>query len=399
MYSLAAFRAVQGMGAGGLMSLALTILGDIVPPRQRARYQGYFLAVFGTSSVIGPVIGGLLSGVDSIAGISGWRWIFLVNVPIGLVALIVVMRVLNIPHVKRPRRIDWPGAIALSMGLVPLLIVAEQGREWGWDSTSAFVCYVIGAVGIVLFILAERAYGDDALLPLRLFRTRIFSLGAIVNLLIGMAMFGGIALLPQFLQIVHGATPIESGFLMLPLVGGIMVSSIVSGQLTSRTGHYKIFPVIGTAFITIALVLMSLIVTADIPIWQLDLMMALLGLGLGQCMQTLVLAVQNAVPARDMGVATSSTTFFRQMGGTLGTAIFLSIVFSTVGDRIGEQIRSAREQRVRRRADRPGRGREPGQPAGAPGVCRAAAATSLTRACSPTRRSCSRSTPGWPRRS
>ncbi|TCK27443.1 MFS transporter [Pseudonocardia endophytica] len=341
MYSLAAFRAVQGLGAGGLMSLALTILGDIVPPRQRARYQGYFLAVFGTSSVIGPVIGGLLSGVDSIWGISGWRWIFLVNVPIGLVALVVVMRVLNIPHVKRPARIDWPGAVALSLGLVPLLIVAEQGREWGWGSTSAIVCYVIGAVGIVLFYLAERAYGDDALLPLRLFRTGIFSLGAIINLLIGMAMFGGIALLPQFLQIVHGATPIESGFLMLPLVGGIMVSSIVSGQITSRTGRYKIFPVIGTAFIAIALFLMWLFVTADIPLWQLDLMMALMGLGLGQCMQTLVLAVQNAVPARDMGVATSSTTFFRQMGGTLGTAIFLSIVFSTVGDKIADQIRSA----------------------------------------------------------
>ncbi|MDQ4118242.1 MAG: MFS transporter, partial [Actinomycetota bacterium] len=341
MYSLAAFRAVQGLGAGGLMSLALTILGDIVPPRQRARYQGYFLAVFGTSSVIGPVIGGLLSGVDSFLWIDGWRWIFLVNVPVGLVALVVVTRVLNIPHVSRPRRIDWPGGIALSMTLVPLLIVAEQGREWGWASTPALVCYVIGTVGLVLFLLAERAYGDDALLPLRLFRTGIFSLGAVINLLIGMAMFGGIALLPQFLQIVHGATPIESGFMMLPLVGGIMVASIVSGQITSRTGHYKIFPVIGTAFIAIALLLMYLFVTADIPIWQLDLMMALMGLGLGQCMQTLVLAVQNAVPPRDMGVATSSATFFRQMGGTLGTAIFLSIVFSTVGDRIAEQIRSA----------------------------------------------------------
>ena len=341
MYSLAAFRALQGLGAGGLMSLALTILGDIVPPRQRARYQGYFLAVFGTSSVIGPVIGGLLSGVDSIWGLAGWRWIFLVNVPIGLVALFVVTKVLNIPHVKRPARIDWPGAAALSLGLVPLLIVAEQGREWGWDSTSSIVCYVIGVVGLVLFYLAERAYGDDALLPLRLFRTGIFSLGAIINLLIGMAMFGGIALLPQFLQIVHGATPIEAGFMMLPLVGGIMVSSIISGQITSRTGHYKIFPVIGTAFIAVALLLMYLFVTADIPIWQLDLMMALMGLGLGQCMQTLVLAVQNAVPPRDMGVATSSTTFFRQMGGTLGTAIFLSIVFSTVTDRIGEQFRTA----------------------------------------------------------
>ena len=341
MYSLAAFRAVQGLGAGGLMSLALTILGDIVPPRQRARYQGYFLAVFGTSSVIGPVIGGLLSGVDTIAGIDGWRWIFLVNVPIGLIALVVVVRVLNIPHVKRPRRIDWPGAIALTIGLVPLLIVAEQGREWGWASTSAIVCYVIGAVGILLFVAAEHAYGDDALLPLRLFRNGIFSLSSIINTLIGMAMFGGIALLPQFLQIVHGASPIKAGLMMLPLMGGIMISSIVSGQLTSRTGRYKIFPVLGTAFITIAMVLMWQLITPDIPIWELDLLMALLGLGLGQCMQTLVLAVQNAVPARDMGVATSSTTFFRQMGGTLGTAVFLSVVFSTAGDRIGEQIRAA----------------------------------------------------------
>ena len=341
MYSMAAFRAVQGVGAGGLMSLALTILGDIVPPRERARYQGYFLAVFGTSSVVGPVIGGLLSGVDSILWIDGWRWIFLVNVPIGLVALIVVTRVLNIPHVSRPHRIDWPGAVALSMTLVPLLIVAQQGREWGWGSTSSIVCFVIGGVGLVLFLLAERAYGDDALLPMRLFGNGVFSLTSIINLLIGMAMFGGIALLPQFLQIVHGATPIESGFMMLPLVGGIMVSSIVSGQITARTGRYKIFPVIGTAFITIALVLMYLFVTADIPIWQLDLMMALMGLGLGQCMQTLVLAVQNAVPPRDMGVATASATFFRQMGGTLGTAVFLSIVFSTVGDRIAEQIRTA----------------------------------------------------------
>ncbi|MBW0103316.1 MFS transporter [Pseudonocardia sp. KRD291] len=341
MYSLAAFRAVQGLGAGGLMSLALTILGDIVAPRQRARYQGYFLAVFGTSSVIGPVIGGLLSGVDTIAGIAGWRWIFLVNVPIGLIALFVVLKVLNIPHVKRPARIDWPGAIALTVGLVPLLIVAEQGREWGWGSVSALVCYVIGAVGLVLFVVSERAYGDDALLPLRLFRTGIFSMGAVINTLIGMAMFGGIALLPQFLQIVHGASPIKAGFMMLPLVGGIMVSSIISGQLTSRTGRYKIFPVIGTGFITIAMVLMWQLVTPEIPIWELDLMMALLGLGLGLCMQTLVLAVQNAVPARDMGVATSSTTFFRQMGGTLGTAIFLSVVFSTAGDRITEQIRNA----------------------------------------------------------
>ncbi|GAA4544698.1 MFS transporter [Pseudonocardia xishanensis] len=334
MYMLAGFRAVQGLGAGGLFSLALTILGDIVPPRERARYQGYILAVFGTSSVLGPVIGGVLSGVDSLAGIDGWRWIFLVNVPIGLVALAVVAKVLNVPHVKRPHKIDWPGALTLAIFLVPLLIVAEQGREWGWGSDRALGCYIVGAIGLVLFLLCERGIGDDALIPLRLFRNGVFSLTSVAGIILGMGMFGGIALLPQFLQIVHGASPTESGFLMLPLVGGIMVASIVSGQVTSRTGRYKIFPVIGTALLTGALLLMHFLVTWDIPLWELDLLMAMFGLGLGCCMQTLVLAVQNAVPARDMGVATASSTFFRQMGGTLGTAIFLSILFSTVGDKI-----------------------------------------------------------------
>ena len=342
MYQLAAFRALQGIGAGGLFSLALTILGDIVPPRERARYQGLFLAVFGTSSVLGPVIGGLLSGQATIWGIDGWRWIFLINVPIGLLALFVVAKVLNVPHTPRPHRIDWPGAIMLAVGLVPLLIIAEQGREWGWDSGRAFLCYGVGAVGLILFVLLERYYGDDALLPLRLFRSSVFSLVTIVGVIVGMGMFGGIALLPQFLQIVHGATPIESGYLMLPLVGGIMISSITSGQLTSRTGKYKIFPVVGTFLMVAAMVLMYFRVNVDIPLWELDLYMFMFGIGLGGCMQTLVLAVQNASPARDMGVVTASSTFFRQLGGTLGTAVFLSIVFSTVPDKIANAFAAAK---------------------------------------------------------
>ncbi|MDT7613203.1 MAG: hypothetical protein QOF00_650 [Pseudonocardiales bacterium] len=341
MYQLAAFRALQGIGAGGLFSLALTILGDIVPPRERARYQGLFLAVFGTSSVLGPVIGGLLSGQATIWGIDGWRWIFLVNVPIGLLALIVVAKVLNVPHTPRSHRIDWPGAIMLAVGLVPLLLIAEQGREWGWDSGRAWLCYGIGAVGLILFVVLENYYKDDALLPLRLFKSSVFSLVTIVGVIVGMGMFGGIALLPQFLQIVHGATPIESGYLMLPLVAGIMVSSITSGQLTSRTGKYKIFPIIGVALMVAAMVIMYFRVNVDIPLWELDLYMAMFGLGLGGCMQTLVLAVQNASPARDMGVVTASSTFFRQLGGTLGTAIFLSIVFSTVPDKIASAFTAA----------------------------------------------------------
>ncbi|MCW0213768.1 MAG: MFS transporter, partial [Pseudonocardia sp.] len=341
MYMLAGFRAVQGLGAGGLFALALTILGDIVPPRERARYQGYILAVFGTSSVLGPVIGGVLSGQATILGIDGWRWIFLVNVPIGAIALVVVAKVLNVPHTPRKARIDWPGAVALAICLVPLLIVAEQGREWGWDSGRAFTCYIIGVVGLALFILCERLYGDDALLPLRLFRNGVFSLTSVVGVVVGMGMFGGIALLPQFLQIVHGASPTESGFLMLPLVLGIMVGAAGSGQITSRTGKYKIFPVVGTAFMVAAMLLMHFLVDVNIALWELDLYMGLFGLGLGLSMQTLVLAVQNAVPARDMGVATASSTFFRQMGGTLGTAIFLSILFSTVGDKISDAFRTS----------------------------------------------------------
>src|ERR671933_2036063 len=172
MYQLAAYRAFQGIGAGGLFSLALAIIADLVPPRERARYQGYFLAVFGTSSVLGPVVGGFLAGQDRLLGITGWRWVFLVNVPIGVVAFLVVGRVLNLPHTRREHRIDWPGALALIVGVVPLLIVAEQGRSWGWGSGRSLLCYAVGAVGLIAFILAERAYQDDALLPLRLFRNR-----------------------------------------------------------------------------------------------------------------------------------------------------------------------------------------------------------------------------------
>jgi EmrB/QacA subfamily drug resistance transporter len=342
MYQLAAFRALQGVGAGGLFSLALTILGDIVPPRERARYQGFFLAVFGTSSVLGPVIGGLLAGANNILGLEGWRWIFLVNVPIGIVALVVVARFLNVPHVPRGRpRIDWPGAIMLAVGLVPLLIVAEQGRTWGWSSATSIICYAIGGLGLVLFGLIERWYRDDALLPLRLFRSSVFSLVTVVGIIVGMGMFGGIAVLPQFLQIVRGASPIQSGFLMLPLVAGIMVASVFSGQLTSRTGRYKVFPVVGTLLMTGALVIMSFRINVDIPFWELDLYMAMFGLGLGGCMQTLILAVQNASPARDMGVVTASSTFFRQLGGTVGTAVFFSILFSTLPDKIKGALTSA----------------------------------------------------------
>ncbi len=341
MYELAAFRALQGVGAGGLMSLALAIIGDIVPPRERSRYQGYFMAVFGTSSVLGPVIGGFLAGQDTLLWITGWRWIFYVNVPLGILAFVVVSRVLHLPHQRRDHRIDWPGALALIAFLVPLLVIAEQGRTWGWLSGRAVLCYVIAAVGFAAFVLAERAYQDDALLPLRMFRNRTFTIGGIGSLVMGAGMFGGILLLPLYLQIVQGSSPTTAGLQMIPLVLGITISALSSGIAISRTGKYKIFPLIGIVLMVVALVSMSFVVGADTSFWAIAPLMTLLGLGLGFNFQPVVLAVQNAVSPREMGVATSSVTFFRQMGGTAGAAVFLSLLFTRLPTDIGNAVQDA----------------------------------------------------------
>jgi EmrB/QacA subfamily drug resistance transporter len=336
MYELAAYRAIQGVGAGGLFALALTIIADIVPPRDRARYQGMFLAVFGTSSVLGPLIGGLLAGVDSFLGITGWRWIFLMNLPIGAIALVLVLSFLHVPHIEaKSKRIDWWGVLTIIVGVVPLLIVAEQGREWGWTSPNAFIAYTLGVVGITSFIIIQRRMGEDALLPLHIFKSRTFSLTTLLGVIVGMGMFGGMICLPLVLQIVYGASPTEAGYLMIPMVMGLMTSSIVSGQITSRTGKYKIFMVLGTALMSISFLYLSTLVF-DWAIWQISVGMVLMGLGLGQVMQTLTIASQNAVEAKDIGVATSSSTFFRQMGGTLGVAIFLSILFNSLADKGAE---------------------------------------------------------------
>ncbi len=327
MYQLAAFRAFQGIGAGGLFPLALAIIGDIIPPRERARYQGYFMAVFATASVLGPVVGGFFAGTKSILGISGWRWIFYINVPIGVLALLVVQAVLKLEHTRRDHRIDWGGAAALVVALVPLLIIAEQGRTWGWAGGSAFVCYILGAIGLVSFLLVEARMGDEALLPLRLFKGSVFAIGSTQSFIIGMGMFGGLVSIPLYLQIVKGASPTKAGLLILPLVGGIMAASLLAGQVTSRTGRYKIFPVVGSVLLVIGMLLLSQ-VGADTALWKTDLCMVVFGAGLGMNMQSIVLAMQNAVEPRDMGVATSAVTFFRQVGGSMGTAIFLSILFS-----------------------------------------------------------------------
>ncbi|MFD0485055.1 MDR family MFS transporter [Kineococcus sp. GCM10028916] len=340
MYELAGFRALQGLGAGGLMSLALTIIADIVPARERARYQAYFMMVFGTSSVLGPIAGGFLSGQSTILGLTGWRWIFWINVPLGALALTVVLKNLKLPKRSTKHRIDWPGALTLIMCLVPLLLVAEQGRTWGWFSAGSIACYAVGLVGLIGFILAERAYGEEALLPLRMFRGRTFFVGSLSSLILGMGMFGGFAVLPQYLQVVKGSTPTEGGLQMLPIVLGIMSASMISGKVIARTGKYKFLPVIGTGLMVIALFGFSR-VNADTPIWQTMICMLLMGWGLGGNMQPIILAVQNAAARTEIGVATSSVTFFRQMGGTLGTAVFLSILFSSLGGHIADEYAKA----------------------------------------------------------
>jgi EmrB/QacA subfamily drug resistance transporter len=337
MYMLAAFRAMQGIGAGGLFTLVLAIIGDIVSPRERARYTGYFMAVFGTSSVLGPVIGGFFASHATILGLTGWRWVFLVNVPIGIAALFVVYRTLHLTHHRREARIDWWGAVCLMVGLIPLLTIAEQGQAWGWSGSRAMVCYLVGAAGLGLFAYAESRMGDDALIPLRMFRTRAVAVGIAASVIVGAAMFGGIMLLPLYMQIVHGASPMRSGFLMLPMVVGMMSASIISGQIISRTGRIRAFPILGSGLICVAMFLLSRI-TADTNLLLVMGTMLVLGYGLGNCMQPLLLILQSAVPPRDIGVATSSATFFRQIGGTLGVAIFLSVLFSSVGGNIKSSI-------------------------------------------------------------
>ena len=328
MLGLAAFRAIQGLGAGGLMSMPLAIMGDMLAPRERAKYQGYFLAVFGISSLIGPLIGGLFAGADQILWIAGWRWVFLINVPIGIAALFMVLRFLHLPkHDRGAARIDWWGATGVIVALVPLLLVAEQGRDWGWGSAGSIACYVIGAIGIVGFILVERAMKDDALIPLKLFRSSTFSMATVIGVLVGFGMFGAMLTLPLYLQIVLGSSPTVSGLQLLPMILGLMISSIASGQIIARTGRYRQFPIIGTAMLAGGFFYLTFLKFGD-SYWFIAGAMLLIGLGLGQLMQTLTIASQNSVGLRDMGVATSASTFFRQIGGTLGTAVLLSLLFT-----------------------------------------------------------------------
>jgi EmrB/QacA subfamily drug resistance transporter len=341
MTELAIARGIQGMGAGGLLALALTIIGDIVSLKDRAKFQGYFMSVFGISSVLGPVVGGTFAGSANILGFDGWRWVFFINLPIGLAALAVVFLYLHLPakHVKQ--KIDYWGAAAITLAIVPLLLVAEQGRSWGWTSLNSYLCYGLGVVGIIWFLLAEKRAGDYALIPLRLFRNMTFGLSSLLNFIIGIGMFGAIAMLPMYLQLVKGLTPTEAGLMMITFTLGILSGSITAGRTISASGTYRIFPIMGTAILSTAALVMGLSLGVDTGLWVPGVIAVFFGLGLGFCMQPLTLAMQVSVPPKDMGVGTSSAAFFRSMGGAVGTAVFISMLFSIAATRIADGMKAA----------------------------------------------------------
>jgi EmrB/QacA subfamily drug resistance transporter len=325
------FRAVQGLGGGGLFALALATMGDVVPPRERGRYGGYFGAVWGTSSVLGPVLGGFFTDGP------GWRWIFFINIPIGLAALVVTSMALRMEHVRREHSIDYAGATAIVTAVSSfLLFTTWAGPDHGWGSPIALGLVAAGVLLSLLFVWIE-SRSPEPIIPLGLFSMSIFRTANLYAFVIGFAMFGAIIFLPVYLQVVDGMSPTRSGLAMLPLVVGIFTLSVSTGIVMSNTGRYKVFPIVGSALIALALYLLSQLHVTT-PYWHVAAAMFIFGAGLGCSMQIIVTAVQNAVDRRHMGTATSAVTFFRSMGGTFGTAVFGAILTSRLATHLAEQF-------------------------------------------------------------
>jgi EmrB/QacA subfamily drug resistance transporter len=331
---LIAFRAIQGLGGGGLMVSAQAAIGDVVPPRDRGRYTGIFGAVFGVSSVAGPLLGGFFT--DNL----GWRWIFYVNLPLGVAAFVVLARTLPSLTTRVHHRIDYLGTGLLAAALSAIVLMCTLGgNQYAWGSPLIVGLGAIGALGLLAFGLAERRAAEPVL-PLRLFRIGVFAVTSAVGLIIGFALFGSITYLPTFLQVVNGASATASGLQLLPLMGGLLLTSMASGQLISRTGRYKPFPIAGTGLMVVGLFLLSRM-DAHTTAATASLFMFVLGAGLGLVMQVLVLAVQNAVDYGELGVATSAATLFRSIGGSVGTAVLGSIFASHLTHSLAAKLPAA----------------------------------------------------------
>jgi len=327
MTQLVLFRTLQGLGGGGLMVVAMAAIGDVIPPAERGRYQGLFGGVFGLATVVGPLIGGFL--VEHLS----WHWIFLINLPLGLLAVLVIGYVFR-PHVAPVKHVvDYIGAFFLTVTLGSLVLITSLGGSLvPWASLDILCLGLFAVVGLAGFIYEQRR-AVEPIMPLHLFRHRTFVLAGLIGLVVGVSLFGSVTFLPLYMQVVKDATPTSAGLQMLPLMGGLLVVSAITGRLISRWGRYRIFPILGTLLQVIALGLLSRI-DLDTPKMLMNLYMGLLGAGLGMVMQVLILAVQNSVERRHMGVATSGATLFRSIGGAVGVSVFGALFAHTLLDRL-----------------------------------------------------------------
>jgi len=327
MLQLIIFRALQGLGGGGLMVLAMAVIADVVPPRDRGRYQGVIGAVFGVSSVVGPLLGGFL--VDNLS----WHWVFYVNLPIGAVALAVILVALQAKNPENRPKIDYLGTLLLAAASTCLVLIASLGgTTWGWNSVEIWGCGIGAVILIGLFIVVEKRV-EEPVLPLRLFRNQVFSICSAIGFVVGLCMFGALSYIPLYMQVVNGNSPTTSGLRLLPLMAGVLLTSIGTGQLISRTGKYKIYPIVGTALIAVSLVLLAQ-VDEKTSSTVMGLYMLVLGLGLGLVMQVLIIAVQNSSDFADLGTATAGVTYFRSIGGAFGASIFGTVLNNRLSSKI-----------------------------------------------------------------